>query len=429
MHQRYKKHALLMVAERFPPDEGGVSRSAARLSRTLARLGMEIHVLAWTKLIPAGALQTIEDLDHDGTPTGVIIHRVGLFSNWDFSLQHTLNLLEQLHRDYAFSACWGHYLYPAGYLSVLFAETVGIPSTVSARGNDIDRLMFPPGDFARLMWTLTRATLITSVSNDLAKKIRVLLGRDANCAVLPNSVDAEVFCPATDDRPNDLRRELGIAPNETLLGFCGELRQKKGLPFLLAAFSTVQRVRPCRLLIIGSVRPREQAQLTEYSSDHPDAMANIRVTGEIESAQEIACHLQACDLILQPSVWDGMPNSVLEAMACGGVVLASDAGGIPEVIDHGTSGFLVPRQELARLGDAILEILRLPDEVLEAVRLAARRRIVDNFTLDDETERLKALLPSVLFPDGDGPMNSAHRASHKFPLHKPVAREFGAEDR
>ena len=68
----------------------------------------------------------------------------GLFSNMDLSMQHTTNVLEWLHRQFRFSAAWGHYVYPAGYMAVVFAESSGFPSTVSARGNDIDRLMFPP---------------------------------------------------------------------------------------------------------------------------------------------------------------------------------------------------------------------------------------------------------------------------------------------
>ena len=113
----------------------------------------------------------------------VTVHRMGLFSNWDFSLQHTSNVLEWLHQQFQFSVIWGHYVYPAGYMAVVFAELNGIASTVSARGNDIDRLMFPPGDFARLTWTLDRATAVSCVSRELAQKVEMLLGRSIDVAV------------------------------------------------------------------------------------------------------------------------------------------------------------------------------------------------------------------------------------------------------
>ena len=69
-------------------------------------------------------------------------------------------------------------------------------------------------------------------------------------------------------------------------------------------------------------------------------------------------HLQACDVYLQPSLWDGMPNALLEAMAAGCGCIASDAGGIPEIITPGVDGIIVPRWQLHRLGEAVLEWLQ-----------------------------------------------------------------------
>src|SRR5262249_10311283 len=163
-------------------------------------------------------------------------------------LQHTMNLLEWLHGEHPYAAIWGHYLFPAGFLAVTAARWFGIRSTVSARGNDVDRMTFPPGDFARLLWTLERADLVTAVSRDLARKIAVLTRRDLDIEVVPNVVDPETFSPGPPDP--ELRRLLGIGPDEAVLGFCGELRHKKGLPFLLGALREVRSTRPACLLVI-----------------------------------------------------------------------------------------------------------------------------------------------------------------------------------
>ena len=93
----------------------------------------------WTKSLPPGELAT-------ESASGVTVHRLGLFGGLDFSLQHSLNVLEWLHQQRSFHGVWGHYVFPAGFMATLFAEMTGLPSTVSLRGNDIDRLMFPPGD-------------------------------------------------------------------------------------------------------------------------------------------------------------------------------------------------------------------------------------------------------------------------------------------
>jgi len=382
---------LLLVTERFAPDTGGVARSASRTAFALSRLGVDVHVLAWARTLQPGELNSTRQTDSSGST--ISVHRMGLFSNWDFSLQHTSNVLEWLHGQHTFHAIWGHYVYPAGFMAVLFAESHGLPSTVSARGNDIDRLMFPPGDFARLIWTLDRATVISSVSRDLASKINVLLGRDADCCNLANVVDPEVFQPVTPQTElNSLRQQLKISPGEAVLGFSGELRHKKGLPFLLQALAEVHAARPARLLVIGEVRPREQSAISNFLLDHPELRSQLTVTGHLEEPADVAQYLQLCDVVLQPSVWDGLPNSILEAMACERIVIASDAGGIPEAIAHAETGFLIPTSQLHQLARGIIELLNRPAEERKNIGQRARLSVLNHFNAGIEADRLTELL-------------------------------------
>ena len=386
------RRRLLFITERFTPDLGGVARSASRTVIALAQLGIDVEVISWSRSLPAGN-RDICQLPL-GTCSGcVTIHRMGLFANLDYSLQHTTTFLESLHRVAPFDGVWGHYLSTPGFLAVLFANTVGIPATVSARGNDIDLLTFPPGDFARLTWTLERAHSITAVSADLERKIRVLAPRVQRLRVVPNSVDQDLFRSAAPD--DSLKSALGIHPGETVLGFSGELRHKKGITPMLAAFREVRRVRPACLLVIGEVRLRDQTLLTSFAAEDPVAHSRLIVTGHLEDQHEIVRHLRLCDLFLQPSYWDGLPNSILEAMACERVVLASDAGGIPEAIEHGQSGFLLPRQELPRLGEAILELLSIPARQRNQIGAAARRRVEANFSAACEANALKGALDDL----------------------------------
>ncbi len=392
--------AMLLITERFTPDLGGVARSAARTAKSLSSLGRDVHVLAWTRTLPPGELRT-ELLD------GVTVHRLGLFANWDLSQQHSLNLLDWLHEQLHFEFVWGHYLNPAGFLAVLFAGLKGLPSTVSARGNDVDRLLFPPGDFARLEWTLARATVITTVSQDLAHKVEVVLGQrsqsTSNIIVLPNVVDAEVFAPTAPSNESSPTNSVSMPTcntsdieaansSELLLGFCGELRHKKGMTFLLQALAAVRRVRPARLLVIGDVRPREQAEISAFALVESEAAEHITVTGHLDDPRAVADLLRTCDVVLQPSIWDGMPNAVLEAMACERIVIASDAGGIPEMIHHGCDGFLIKKSQLHRLGEAILEVANLPESEQQRIGQAARQRVMNEFNAQQEQGRLRIVL-------------------------------------
>jgi len=386
---------VLLLAERFPPDIGGLARSGARTAGALVKLGARVDVLAWTRTAAPGALQTVEDAGGVSPfARGVTLHRLGLFGGVDLSMQHTLDVLGYLHAKHRYDLVWGHYLFPPGFLAVAFAESVGIASVVSARGNDVDQLMFPPGDFARLLWTLQRARVLTAASADLGRKMCMLLGRDEAVEVIPNAVDTDIFSPGPADPA--LRARLGIAPGEAVLGFSGELRHKKGLPFLLSALTEVRRARPACLLVIGEVRPRDAEHLVAFRAEHPEDAARVIISGALDTPDAIAAHLRLCDVYLQPSLWEGMPNALLEAMACARPVIASDAGGIPEAVDAGRNGFIVSKALLNHLGQACLDVLSLPPEQRAALGAAARQRIEERFQARAEAEVLRRVLARAI---------------------------------
>jgi glycosyltransferase involved in cell wall biosynthesis len=284
-------------------------------------------------------------------------------------------------------------LTPAGFLAAWAGRIKGIHSTVSIRGNDLDRDMFPPGDFARLQWTLQNASSITAVTKELACKVAGLSGRkDVVC--LRNAVDHETFRPVAADVA--LRGRLGIRADEAVLGFAGELREKKGLQFLLQALRQVQEKRAACLLVIGEVRPSEVVRVMQWMGPGTLEENRILVTGQLATPEEVNRHLQLCDVYLQPSLWDGMPNALLEAMAAGCGCIGSDAGGIPEIITPGVDGVIVPRWQLHRLADAVMEWLDADPAYRAQIRNAARQCAMAEFTFEGERRQLQEFLARVI---------------------------------
>ncbi|MEA5582951.1 glycosyltransferase [Nodularia harveyana UHCC-0300] len=379
---------LLLITERFAPDLGGLASSATRLVTTLCELGLEVDVVTWSRYLQPGEVLPPESVD-----AKYRVYRIGLYRHWDMTMPHTLNFLDWLQESRGYDAVWGHYLFPSGFLATWFAGLKKIPCTVSARGNDIDREMFPPGDFARLQWTLQQAKVITSVSADMSRKIQLLSGRD-DVLVLKNAVDRNIFCVGNSGEIT--REKLGIAPDEVVLGFCGELREKKGQQFLLNALTKVRGQRPACLLIIGEVRPSQDSALQLYKTQQPENAARIIVTGHLSNSGLVAEYLRLCDVYLQPSLWEGMPNALLEAMACGCCCIASDAGGIPEVISHGENGFILPRSQLHKLGEAVLECLSMSVEEKNAIVQGAGDRILNEYSIDQEQQQLQVLLNRLI---------------------------------
>jgi glycosyltransferase involved in cell wall biosynthesis len=100
-------------------------------------------------------------------------------------------------------------------------------------------------------------------------------------------------------------------------------------------------------------------------------------------------------VFLQPSLWDGMPNALLEAMAAGCACIASDAGGIPEIITPGIDGVILHRWQLHRLAEAILELQDIGEAQRLSLRAAARQRVVEHFNFDQERARLRTVLSAL----------------------------------
>jgi hypothetical protein len=103
---------ILLIAERFPPDIGGLATSGARIANSLFKLGIELDVLVWSRYLQPGEVQPLTDT----FPFSV--YRIGLYRYWDITMTHTLNFLDWLHQQKPYDAVWGHYLFPAGFLAV-----------------------------------------------------------------------------------------------------------------------------------------------------------------------------------------------------------------------------------------------------------------------------------------------------------------------
>ncbi len=168
-----------------------------------------------------------------------------------------------------------------------------------------------------------------------------------------------------------------------VMGFVGELREKKGLQALLDAYAQINKAHPATLLIVGEIRAGEDRQVfDEFRGAHPDS--RIIVTGYV-SHEDLPATYALMDVFVHPSLRDGMPNAVLEAMACGKTVIATAVGGVTDVIEDGVNGMLVPVHEAGRLEVAITEALNQPEKRDQFGR-SARETVLHQFTLDKELQ-------------------------------------------
>ena len=377
---------LAVVSERAPGEPGGLAVAAERIARHAASQGVRVHLVCWSKLAAPGARSVS---DH----AGLTLHHVGRLPDRTDALQALTDHLGDVLADHSVQLVHAINAVYAGYAGVVAASLKGIPAMVSARGNDLDRGLFRSDQLPFVTHALTRATCVTGVTRALSEQVAKLFSRQAH--FVPNSVDGEAFRPETPD--NSLRASLGLG-QDRCLGFVGELREKKGMRFLLPAFAELTRTRALRLLLIGGVRAECAQALEEFRRSAP-AAADRLVSLEYErNPARLSRLLALCDVLVFPSLYEGMPNAVLEALAAGRPVLATDIGGHRDLINHGATGALLSTRDLHRLPEAIAEMLDLGETERAAMGARARAHVLARHQPRTEGETYAGLYRSMLEP-------------------------------
>ncbi|MCO5164946.1 MAG: glycosyltransferase family 4 protein [Planctomycetes bacterium] len=294
-----------------PTPRGGVARSSARLVASLRAAGHEALLARPDDALFPG------DVRHDERGVRFAQADAPDLQAWTDRLLEAIDARGPM-------VVLGYYGTTAGPCAVAAARLRGVPAVLALRGNDLDRDVFDGGRNAVLRWAVDRATRVAAVSREMQAKAAAWLGVTA--ALTPNGVDTDAFRP--DDAGADgLRARWGLDPARPVLGVFGEVKRKRGLERLAALGRALDG---WQVVVVGEVRPEARADLP------PGA----RVVGWLDDDEALRAAYGACDLVAQPSVHDGTPNVVLEAMACGRLVAAAPVGGILDVVRHGQTGLL-----------------------------------------------------------------------------------------
>jgi len=241
--------------------------------------------------------------------------------------------LEKLRPDLVLN----FWVYPEGYAGVKVAQSLRIPSIVSARGSDLRRIE-DPLTRRRISYALRKASYVLTVSDDLRRRAIELGATPERTAAILNGCDPYTFHFRGRDAA---RSKLAIAEDEQILLYVGRLAGPKGLLDLFEAFSVLIEGRPKLRLVSVGTGPLERA-LESFIDGHR-LRDRILLTGE-RAPQEIAEWMAAADLFCLPSHSEGCPNVLIEAGSCGCPAVATDVGGIPELLTR-DSGILVPARD------------------------------------------------------------------------------------
>jgi len=254
--------------------------------------------------------------------------------------------IARLHAERRFDVINAHWLYPDGVAAVGAAARLGLPVVLSALGSDVNVSATEPEKWPQVLRALRAADAITTVSEALkARLVAESIPAERITAIL-NGADHGLF--RTLDRVA-CRRELGLDPAPRLILFVGRLVPIKGVGHLLDAAARLAAKRADFVVcLLGDGEEREALLAQARALGLGD---RVKWMGARPHA-EIPRWMGAADVFCLPSLAEGCPNVVLEALFAGRPVVASDTGGIPEMV-NATNGVLAPPGDGAALADAL----------------------------------------------------------------------------
>lgn len=272
------------------------------------------------------------------------------------SIQAYRVLLKFLQQHKSFDFIHAHFAYILGYAAVRAAQQLHLPVVVTAHGSDINYYTRrTPTNWAAAwptIWGLRHATAVTVVCEDLREKILSFNVPAERMTIIPAGVQENIFFPRGEKK--SLRQQLKLSEKDTILLFVGNLIPVKGLKFLFRAFKQVcEKHSSIKMIIIGG--GDLEVSLKKFA--HTLGIEPNIIWAGRKTHSEIPFWMSAVDFLVLPSLNEGYPMVVLEALACGTPVIASRVGGIPEILVSPDFGIMVPSCDSEALAQAILNVV------------------------------------------------------------------------
>jgi glycosyltransferase involved in cell wall biosynthesis/GT2 family glycosyltransferase len=380
---------LCLLSNTYPPEKfGGIARLTHLMAQGLFERGHTVHV------ITRGEREQVTYYD------GAYVHQIPNSLTRYERYRHQLNLygtLNYSHNVYdkvrqlilndgiqiADSPLWqyeGLVTMQSGLLPVVIRLVTGLRQVTDIHSKhvnefaimgDLEQTFIEKADY---LLPNTRATL------NAIQKVYDIQSAESRCEIVPYGI-----IPAPDDQVRPFNPDLEHHPLTVL--FVGRLEKRKGIMDLFEAIPQVLKQHPdVQFIIAGADNSEHDGFRMQSGMDYPtyfsnhfkDYLSNVKFMGMV--SDEVLQNLyQSCDLFVAPSLYESFGLIYLEAMNFAKPVIGCNAGGIPEVIDHGETGIVVEPHAPKELAEAIISLLNSPDKLLE-MGLAGRAQILDRFS-------------------------------------------------
>ncbi|AFM27344.1 glycosyltransferase [Desulfomonile tiedjei] len=395
MQQRNRaKPKVCIVTPEYPPEQwGGLARTVQRVSYHARDMGLNTHVAVFS--IDPENLVLLDENHRSESLDGVTVHHITVGKQqmnessreiWDCPHTYTVRMmyqsLEILHAREQFDLFHSFFLYPAGYVAGLVSRRFRKPSIVTIVGNDIKKYTFSPEKAAICRIGLENADRIVGLSRDLVEMADALVRIEEKSRIIYNSVRV----------PDYYRNERVTKQGMTRIGCAGIFKYAKGLPYLLKAAALLKHEYGFVLELRGHLRESE-TQVFDRMLEHTGMSGHVHLLEPV-THERISEWMDSLDLFVLPSVSEGCPNILMEAMASGVPSIATNTGAIGGLIENGTSGLIVPWGDSKALAGAMSHMMQNP-ELARNMGLAGRERM-RKFSSDREFYAWRELYRELL---------------------------------
>jgi len=370
------------------PTFGGSGVMATELGLALADRGHRVHLFSYARPTRLGHYHTGIEFH------GVTVSSYPLFQYppYDLALASTMR---EVMAERGLDILHVHYAVPHALSAHLACEMLsGCKARIvtTLHGTDITILGRDPSYRDVIKFGLEKSDAVISVSSWLEQQTREAFAFDGPIHVLSNFIDQTRFRPRDDDT---LRRELG-GEDRPLIVHTSNFRPLKRTPDTIEVLRRLGPDSGAMLLLVGD---GPDLQLVRDTAARAGLLDRVRFLGEVSDAETITA---AADVALFPSESESFGLAALEATACAVPVVAARVGGVPEVIEHGATGFL---HDVGDCGGMARDVGRLlgDAELRRAMGQAGVQRATESFSLDAAVQRHEDLYHSLL----DGPTSDA----------------------
>jgi N-acetyl-alpha-D-glucosaminyl L-malate synthase BshA len=351
------------------PTYGGSGVVATELGIELAARGHQVHFITYSQPFRLGGRE--RDILYHEVP----VSNYPLFEFAPYSLALSTRMAE-VATYYDLDLLHVHYAIPHSISALLarqMSATQGrhLPFITTLHGTDVtlvgmDRSYLPITRFG-----IEESDGVTAISKWLRDKTIADFSIKRPIEAIPNFVNCDVYTPMDPARRAEARRAW--APDgEALLIHLSNFRPVKRVKDCVQIFAQVAKQVPAHLMLVGDGPDRSQAEMLAFSLGIRD---RVHFLGKQDSVTEL---LPLADLMLMPSELESFGLAALEAMACRVPTIATRVGGVPELIEDGVSGCLLPVGDVKNMADCAVRLLKDPDR-LQSMGAAARQTAQDHF--------------------------------------------------